>query len=182
MTVRATGPGVTPAAQVVRVVSATGRAGSARCGTRGVDAPTYRGPDPDRLVRGLQQEAGAVADLGASNLRVLWSGALWKQRRLALVLVTRRDGVSAAGPRRPAGRLRVPVRGAGAAPGRTGPAAVAAQPVSPEEPTLLLCPTGKGTLVYSRPGQPDRTLPVPTPVSPALIVPGSNPAATAAHG
>jgi len=93
VTVRATGPGVTPAAQVVRVVRATGRAGQRPLRIQGVNAPTYRGPDPDRLVRGLQQEAGAVADLGSSNLRVLWSGALWKQRRLALVLITRWDGM-----------------------------------------------------------------------------------------
>ena len=178
VTVRATGPGVTPAAQVVRVVSATGRAGQRPLRIAGVDAPAYRGPDPDRLVLGLQQEAGAVADLGASNLRVLWSGALWKQRRVALVLITRWDGVRLQALVGQQGNTEFSF-GVRALP-RGGPALLPwlLEPISPEEPTLLLCPTGRGTVVYSRPGQPDRTLPVPASGVAGLLEPGSNPPST----
>ena len=178
VTVRATGPGVTPAAQVVRVVSATGRAGQRPLRIAGVNAPTYRGPDPDRLVRALQQQAGAVADLGASNLRVLWSGALWKQRRLALVLITRWDGVRLQALVGQQGNTEFPF-GVRALP-YGGPALLPwlLEPVSPEEPTLLLCPTGEGTVVYSRRGQPDRTLPVPASGVAGLLEPGSNPPST----
>ena len=178
VTVRATGPGVTPAAQVVRVLRASGRDGQRPLRIRGVDAPTYRGPDPDLLVRGLRQEAGDVADLDSSNLRVLWSGALWKQRRLALVLVSRWDGVRLQALVGQQGSSEFPF-GVRALP-RDAPAVLPwlLEPVSPEEPTLLLCPTGRGTLVYSRPGQPDRTLPVPASGVAGLLEPGSDPPST----
>ena len=121
VTVRAIGPGVTPAAQVVRVVSATGRAGQRPLRIRGVDAPDVPrarpGPAGARAPAGGR---GAWPTSASSQLRVLWSGALWKQRRLALVLVTRPDGVRLQALVGQQGELRVPVRRAGAAPRRAG--------------------------------------------------------------
>lgn len=141
---------------------------------QGVDAPGYHGPDPELLVAGLRESAVAsVAELGTARLRVLWSGAPWKQRRLALVLVTRPDGT----------RLQVLI-------GQQGdtefPAGVRALPVSapdvtpwllepftPQDPTFVLCPTGAGTLVYRRDGQPVQRLRVRPSGAVVVVLPGA---------
>ena len=106
VTVRASGPGVFPVPELVRVArSRLARSRRGRCWrSRESTAPGYHGPDPELLVAGLRESAVAsVAELGTARLRVLWSGAPWKQRRLALVLVTRPDGTPAAGADRAAG-------------------------------------------------------------------------------
>src|SRR5207342_3720700 len=84
-------PGVFSTPEQVRVSGPSPVVAALR--VKGTQAPSYQGPDPDRLARALHESVGQLADLSTSRLRVLWSGAPWKQRRLALVLVTRPDGV-----------------------------------------------------------------------------------------
>jgi hypothetical protein len=175
--VRGSGSGVFPVAQLARVqlpgpvLPVT---------VEGVDSPSYAGPPPDLLVRGLREATSALADLGQARARVLWSGAPWHRRPLALVLVTRPDGV----------RLQALV---GEQDGSAFPAGVRAlpstapdvvpwllEPFSPQDPTFLLCPTGAGTLVYRRPGRPAQRLPVRESGAVVVVEPG--PAAPSARG
>ncbi len=175
VTVRAVGPGVLPLAERVQVTGVSGVPAQSPLLIRGVDARSYRGPDPALLERGLRQAAGALADLSTARVRVLWSGAPWRQRRLALVLVTRPDGVrlqTVVGQQGSSG-FTVGVR---ALPlGGPGQLPWLLEPFSASDPTFLLCPTGAGTLVYSRPGRPDRRIPVPASGAVALIEPAPNP-------
>ena len=91
VTVRADGPGVFKTPEQVRVSGPSPAVAALR--VKGTQAASYQGPDPDRLADGLHESVGQLAELGTARLRVLWSGAPWKQRRLALVLVTRPDGL-----------------------------------------------------------------------------------------
>jgi hypothetical protein len=171
VTVRAVGPGVFPAPEQVQV-SSPGPVATA-LSIRGALSPSYRGPDPDRLARGLHESAGQLADLRRSRLRVLWSGAPWKQRRLALVLVTRPDGVRLQALVGQQGKSEFPA-GVRALP-RGAPAGLPylLEPFTPEDPTFLLCPTGAGTLVYRRPGRADVRLAVPDSGAVVLVEPGA---------
>lgn len=173
VTVRAVGPGVFSLPLVVRVVR--------RVPTRpvllvaGVGAAGYRGPDAGDVSRALRAGAGSVADLDTARLEVLWSGTPFTARRLALVLVTRADGQrfqalvgEQGGHEFPAGVRALP-RGA------IDRLPWLLEPFSPEDPTLLLCPTGPGSLVYRRDGAPDRVLPIDQGGVAALVEPGPSP-------
>lgn len=178
VTVRATGPGVFPG-QVLVPVTTAGTIVTA-LDVRGALAPDYAGPDPDRLARGLREVAGRLADLRHSRLRVLWSGAPWNQRRLALVLVTRPDGV----------RLQALVGQQGSSEFPSGVRALPSgapdelpwllEPFTPQDPTFLLCPTGAGTLLYRRTGVPEKRLAIRAGGAVALVEPG--PLAPSASG
>ena len=54
------------------------------------------------------------------------------------------------------------------------------EPFSPQDPTLLLCPTGPGSLLYERAGQADLQIPVKADGVAALVAPG--PTAPSAGG
>ena len=184
LAVQATGAGVFPIVQVTRVADPQRVTGPAPV-VAGVRDASYQGPDPALLVRGLRQAVAPVFDLSTTTARVLWSGAPWKQRRLALVLLTRPDGmrvqvlVGQQGDREfPAG-LRVLAGGPPADPDDTP---WLMEPFSPEDPTFLLCPTGPGTLLYDRPGRPVQHLTVQRGGAVVLVEPGPNaPSARGAH-
>lgn len=141
----------------------------------GVTSPSYAGPRPDRLVAGLRQATSALVDPADARVRVLWSGAPWAQRPLALLLVTRPDGL----------RLQVLVGEQDGAAFQAGVRALPAgtpdqvpwllEPFTPQDPTFLLCPTGAGTLVYRRPGRPDQRLPVRASGAVVVVEPGASP-------
>ena len=172
--VRAEGAGVFRIAQVVRVRDPADGAPVA-LSIEGVDAPGYHGPDPELLAQPLRETAGSLADLAHSRLRILWSGAPWKGRRLALVLVTRPDGV----------RLQALIGQQDQAPFPAGVRALPTEdpdnvpwllePFSPQDPTFLLCPTGAGTLLYSRPGRAVHRLRVPSSGAVVVVEPGPSP-------
>lgn len=169
VTVRASGTGVFPVPALVAVSELT-IPGAVL--VTGVQAPGYSGPDAAVLMRELQRIAGPLADLAASDLRVLWSGAPWKNRRLALVLVTRRDGVRLQVLLGQEGDVAFPV-GVRALPSRAPDVLpYLLEPFSPQDPTYLICPTGAGTVVYRRPGRPTRRLPVNDTGALALVAPG----------
>jgi hypothetical protein len=171
VTVRATGPGVVTDPVITPV--STGGVVVTALHVNGALAESYRGPDPDRLARGLREVAGQLADLQSSRLQVLWSGAPWKGRRLALVLVTRKDGVRLQALVVQQGSSEFPA-GVRALP-RDAPAVLPwlLNPFSPADPTFLLCPTGPGTVVYQRPGVPERRLPVGASGAVALVEPSA---------
>ena len=173
VTVRAIGPGVVTDPELVQVTGTDGERLALRI--RGLRDPAYAGPDPELLQRGLRQAAGNLADLGSARLRVLWSGEPWGSRRLALVLVTRPDGVRLQALVGQQGDSEFPF-GVRALP-RGAPAELPwlLEPVSPDEPTFLLCPTGGGSLVYSRPDRADRRIAVPASGAVALIEPAATP-------
>ena len=172
--VRAIGPGVFSLPLVVRVARAVPTRPVLRVAGTGGDG--YRGPDAVHVSRALRAGAGSVADLDASRLEVLWSGAPNNgRRRLALVLVTRPDGqrlqalVGQQGDYEfPAGVRALPL-------GATDRLPWLLEPFSPEDPMLLLCPTGPGSLVYSRRGQQDVVLPINGDGVAALVEPGPSP-------
>ena len=176
VTVRASGTGVFPVPALVRVSELT-LPGAVM--VSGVEAPGYDGPEPALLVRELQRTAGPLADLAASDVRVIWSGAPWKSRRLALVLVTRSDGVRLQALLGQEGDVGFPV-GVRALP-TDAPDALPylLEPFSPQDPTYLLCPTGAGTVVYRRPGRPTQRLRVNATGALALIAPGPGAPSTA---
>ena len=176
--VRAQAPGVFGRAMLVRVKAAPESVPV--LAVAGTDDPGYHGPDPAQLSRALRTGVGAVVDLDRATAEVIWSGAPWKQRRLALVLLTRPDGrrfqalVGQTGALGfAAGARALPVDGDPQLPWLL-------EPFSPEDPTLLLCPTGPGTLLYQRAGQPDRLIPVKANGVAALVPPG--PTAPSAGG
>lgn len=171
--VRARGRGVFPLPVLVPVVPRVPR--TRFLAVSGAAEEGYRGPDARTLSRGLRGQAGALLDLDASRREVIWSGSPWKQRRLALVLVTRADGrrfqalVGEQGDRGfPAGVRALPRRASDRLPWLL-------EPFSAEEPTLLLCPTGTGSLVYARAGRAPRVLPVDDRGVAALVPPGPSP-------
>jgi hypothetical protein len=184
LAVQATGAGVFPIVQVTRVADPQRVTGPAPV-IVGVDAPSYQGPDPTLLVRGLRQAVAPLFDLSTTSARVLWSGAPWKLRRLALVLLTRPDGlrmqvlVGQQGDREFPGGLRVL---AGAPHPEPDDTPWLMEPLSPEDPTFLLCPTGPGTLLYDRPGRPVQRLTVQAGGAVVLVEPGPRaPSARGAH-
>ena len=173
VTVRAAGPGVFTLPLVVRVTPRAPVAPVLK--VSGVALPGYRGPTALSMSRALRAGAGALVDLASARREVIWSGAPWKQRRLALVLVTRPDGQrfqalvgEQDGVGFPAGVRALP-RGASAR------LPWLLEPFSPQDPTLLLCPTGPGTLVLRRDGRAPRTLPVRADGVAALVAPGPSP-------
>lgn len=171
--VRASGPGVFSLPLLVRVVEPA--PASPVLAVAGTEDPAYRGPAGPALSQGLREQAGAVVDLRAAERRVLWSGAPWKQRRLALVLLTRSDGR----------RFQALV----GEDGRNGfPAGVRAlpedapdrlpwllEPFSFQDPTLLLVPTGDGSILYKRPGVATKTLQIGEDGVVGLVEPGPSP-------
>lgn len=175
--VRARGIGAFPVPFVVRVAS--GRRPPAVVQAQGADDPAYRGPDAAQLSAALHAGAGAVVDLDRATAEVIWSGVPWKHRRLALVLVTRADDR----------RFQVLVGQDDERPFALGTRALAVdadpmtpwllEPFSSIDPTLLLCPTGEGTLVYRRPGRADRILPINAAGVAPLVEPGPSPPTTA---
>lgn len=175
--VRTVGLGAFPEAVLVRV--ATGRRPATVLAVDGTDDPGYRGPDPEQVAPALHEGAGAVVDLDQARARVLWSGVPWRHRRLALVLVTRADGQ----------RFQVLVgqdddrafaAGTRALPARADPRTPwLLEAFSSVDPTVLLCPTGPGTLVYRRPGGADRRVPINAEGVAPLVEPGPSPPSTA---
>lgn len=176
VTVRGVGPGVFRLPIVVRVAPEDGEP----VVISGASGPGYQGPDGLNLTRALRAQAGHVVDLGEAGIRVLWSGAPWQQRRLALMLLTRADGQ----------RFQALV---GEQNGSAFPAGVRAlapdapdrlpwllEPFSPDDPTLLICPTGDGAVIYRRAGDPVRTLRIGADGVVGLVAPG--PTAPSASG
>ena len=140
----------------------------------GVGDPEYAGPRTPLLVDALHDSLAALVDFDTSTLRVLWSGTPWKERRLALVLVHRPDGVRLQalvgeqdGHPFGAGVRALPVRDPDSAPWLL-------EPFTAQDPTFVLVPTGPGTLVYRR---PDRTARLPIAANGAvpIVEPGPNP-------
>ncbi|MGH8894573.1 MAG: hypothetical protein ACRDWY_14905 [Actinomycetes bacterium] len=181
--VRARGPGVFTLPLVARVARPVSeRPVSERPGLRvdGVDAPGYHGPDAQQLERALRAQAGAIVDFDESTAEVLWSGAPWKSRRLALVLLTRADGqrfqalVGQQGEAGfPAGVRALPEPAPSRLPWLL-------EPFSPDDPTLLLCPTGDGSVIYHRRGTSAQTLQIGSDGVVGLVAPG--PSAPSAGG
>lgn len=142
---------------------------------QGLGADGYSGPGPTQATRALQSQAGAVADLTRATMRVLWSGTPAGERRLALVLVTRADGQ----------RFQAMVGeqdGRGFAAGaRALPASVPdelpwlLEPFSSNDPTLLVCPSGPGKVVYRGVGRDEVTLPIGPEGAAALAEPAPSP-------
>jgi hypothetical protein len=141
----------------------------------GIVTSTYRGPDTPHLSNALRAGAGTVADLDRSRLELLWSATLPRARKLALVLVTRPDGQ----------RFQALVGQQGESEFQAGVRPLPRDaserlpwlftPPTPEDSTLLLCPTGPGSVVYRRAGEPDHVLPIDASGVASLIVPGSRP-------
>ena len=176
--VRAQAPGVFGRPMLVRVKPEP--PASSVLEVAGTDRPGYHGPDPGQLSRALRSGAGAVVDLDRATAEVIWSGAPWKQRRLAIVLLTRPDGRQFQAVAGQDGRLgfaagtrALPVGGDPRLPWLL-------EPFSPQDPTLLLCPTGPGSLLYERKGQADLRIPVKDDGVAALVAPG--PTAPSAGG
>jgi hypothetical protein len=170
--VRAFAPGVTATPRLVPVQRP--RPDPTVVDVDGVGAAEYAGPRTPLLVEALRGSLSALVDFHASTLRVLWSGAPWKQRPLALVLVSRPDGVRLQalvgeqdGHPFGAGVRALPVREPDVTPWLL-------EPFTTQDPTLLLVPTGPGTLVYRRPGREAR-LPIGPGGTVALVEPGSDP-------
>jgi hypothetical protein len=172
VTVRAQGPGVFTLPLLVRVLPRV--PGAPVVLVNGVSADGYRGPDPLAVSRALRAGVGSLVDLGGAELRVLWSGVPWKQRRLALVLVTRADGQRFQALVGQQGDVDFPAGVRALPPAADERLPWLLEPFSPSDPTLLLCPTGSGSLEYRRPGRSVRVLPVRDGVA-ALVEPGPSP-------
>lgn len=146
----------------------------------GVGESDYDGPGPTQLTAGLRSMAGLVADLGATRMTLLWDGTPWAQRRLALVLLRRPDGQ----------RFQALVGedgGAGFAAGvralpRQAPSRLPwlLEPFSTADPTLLIVPTGEGSVLYRGSAGQTRLLPVGPDGVAALAEPAPSP--PQAHG
>jgi hypothetical protein len=139
----------------------------------GLGEGDYLGPAAPQASRALREGVGALVDLDTADLRLLWSGTPWS-RRLALVLVTRDDGQRFQALVGQQGDLGFPA-GVRALPHDADVRLPwLLEPFSPSDPTLLLCPTGSGSLEYRRAGRPVRVLPVRDGVA-ALVPPGPSP-------
>jgi hypothetical protein len=173
VTVRVLGPGFTSVPLLTRVVTPV--PAQRLLNVTGIDTDTYRGPDTPYLSHALEAGAGSVADLDTSQLELLWSATLPRARKLALVLVTRDDGqrfqalVGQQGDAEFQAGVRPLPRGA------SDELPWLFAPPTPQDATLLLCPTGPGSLVYRRAGEPDHVLPIDESGVASLIVPGSSP-------
>lgn len=174
--VRAVGPGVFSLPLVVRVAREV-PAEPVRpvLPVAGVGDEGYRGPDAVLVSRALRAGAGSVADLDSARLEVLWSGAPHRGRRLALVLVTRPDGQRLQALVGQQGEYGFPAGVRALPDGASQRLPWLLEPSSAEDPTLLLCPTGPGSLVYFRDGQQDAVLPVNADGVAALVEPGPSP-------
>ena len=174
ITLRATGPGVFALPLLVRVLPSTPDQPEVLT-IAGASAPGYSGPDVMALARGLRAQAGSVVDLAEADLEVLWSGAPSRQRRFALVLLTRPDGrrfQALVGQQRGA---EFPAGVRALADGAPDRLPWLLEPFSPQDPTLLLCPTGDGSVIYRRPGRPTRTLQIGPDGVVSLVDPGPSP-------
>lgn len=171
--VRASGPGVFPLPLLVRVVPPVPDLPVIE--VEGTDDPAYAGPEEALMSRALREQAGAVADLRTSAVRVLWSGAPWKQRRLALMLVTRTDGRRFQALVGQQGTSAFPAGLRALSDGAPDRLPWLLEPFSPQDPTLLLVPTGDGTVIYRRERQPVRTLQIGEDGVVGLVEPGPSP-------
>ena len=171
--VRAVAPGVFSLPLIVRVTGQEASGPLLR--VAGVAEPDYRGPEVDNVRRALQGGAGSVADLASADLEVIWSGSPNGTVRLALVLVTRIDGQRFQALVGQQGDYEFPAGVRALPDGANDLLPWLLEPFSPEDPTLLLCPTGPGSLVYRRQGQPARVLPITPEGVAALVEPGASP-------
>ncbi len=170
--VRAFAPGVTASPRLVPLQN--GLLAPTVLDVDGVGAADYAGPRTPLLVDALRGTLSELVDFEESTLRVVWSGTPWKQRRLALVLVDRPDGVrlrALVGEQDDhgfvAGVRALPVADPDAAPWLL-------EPFTDQDPTFVLVPTGPGTLVYQRPGREAR-LPIGENGVAPVVEPGPNP-------
>jgi hypothetical protein len=170
--IRAFAPGVTATPRLVPLQD--GLSAPTVVDVDGVGAAGYAGPRTPLLVDALQASLSPLVDFDLSTLRVLWSGTPWKQRRLALVLVDRPDGVRLQalvgeqdGHAFGAGVRALPVRDPDTAPWLL-------EPFTAQDPTFVLVPTGPGTLVYQRPGRETR-LPIDRNGVAPVVEPGPSP-------
>ena len=153
-------------------VSGLGRTPAARVLIEGLDDPGYRGPRPDELRNGLLAETRALFDLGRTTQRVIWSGVPWGSRHFALVLITRADDT----------RFQALIGEQGGAWFPAGLRALGSddpdqlpwllEPFTTQDPTLLLFPTGAGSLHYQR-GWRRARMPIPPDGVVALFEPAS---------
>lgn len=171
--VRASGPGVFPLPMLVRVVPPV--PDRPVIAVEGTDDPAYGGPEEALMSRALREQAGAVADLRTATVKVLWSGAPWKQRRLALLLVTRSDGRRFQALVGQQGTSAFPAGLRALSEGAPDRLPWLLEPFSHQDPTLLLVPTGDGSLIYRRHGQPARTLQIGEDGVVGLVEPGPSP-------
>lgn len=171
--VRAVAPGVFSLPLIVRVSRQEATRPVLR--VAGVAERGYQGPDADNVSRALRAGAGSVADLASAELEVIWSGSPNGTVRLALVLVTRTDGQRFQALVGQQGDYEFPAGVRALPDGASDWLPWLLQPFSPDDPTLLLCPTGPGSLVYRRQGQPDRVLPITPEGVAALVEPGASP-------
>jgi hypothetical protein len=170
--VRAFAPGVTASPRLVPLQDAVHV--PSIVDVDGVGAADYAGPRTPLLVDALRGSLSALDDFHDARLRVLWSGTPWRQRRLALVLVERPDGVRLQalvgeqdGHAFGAGVRALPVRDPDTAPWLL-------EPFTSQDPTFVLVPTGPGTLVYQRPGREAR-LPIRPGGAVVVVEPGPDP-------
>ena len=171
--VRALGPGVFSLPLIVRVTRQEATRPVLR--VAGVAERGYGGPDAANVSRALRAGAGAVADLDEARLEVIWSGSPNGSVRLALVLVTRADGQRFQALVGQQGEYEFPAGVRALPDGASDLLPWLLLPFSPDDPTLLLCPTGPGSLVYRRQGQQDRVLPITPEGVAALVEPGPSP-------
>ncbi len=176
--VRAAGPGVFVQPLLVRVEPPV--PSRSPLALAGIDDPAYAGPDEQHVTRALRAQAGAVIDLASARLSVLWSGAPWKQRPLALVLIARPDGRRFQALVGQQGKTEFPAGVRALPAGASDRLPWLLEPFSPADPTLLLFPTGDGTLLYRRAGQATQTLQIGTDGVVGLVAPG--PSAPSASG
>lgn len=141
----------------------------------GLGDPGYAGPDPGLVPGALREQAGVVVDLQSGAARVLWSGAPWKQRRMALVLLTRPDGRRFQALVGQQGDSAFPAGVRALGDGEPDRLPWLLEPFSPQDPTLLLVPTGDGSLIYRRGGQPVRTWQIGADGVVGLVAPGPSP-------
>jgi hypothetical protein len=123
---------------------------------RGLRSPDYRGPHPERVVQAVAEGHEHRFDPATADLRIIWSGEVAPGRRAAVVRARRTDG--------PVFQLLVADRGRGVA--SHGPRHVPWDTSDvtpwlfvqgdPEQPALLLSPSGRGTAVLTEAGAPQR--------------------------
>ncbi len=172
--VRASGLGVYPVVTVVRVAAPDGALPPRSVAVGGVDDPSYAGPAQPLLLQGLRQGLEGLVDLDTADLRVLWSGAPWRARRLALVLATRPDGVRLRALVGQAGSLVFPAGVRALPTGAPDTAPWLLEPFTSQDPTFLLCPTG-AAVVVRRPGGGPVRLAVPDDGAVAVYEPAAGP-------
>lgn len=160
---------VTP---VLIPVAGMARTPAERVVVDGTDQPGYRGPRADQLRLGLFAETDALLDLGLTTQRVIWSGVPWASRHFALVLIARADGRrfqalvgEQAGDWFPAGLRALGTQDPDQLPWLL-------EPFTTQDPTLLIFPTGAGSLRYQR-GERRARMRIPPEGVVALFEPAS---------